>query len=135
MSLQTLPQELLEIVLSNLGQNSLDGLTRTCGELRGNATPVLYQSVMLRVPIRWSVLPSLETLITSGINFGYTRYISVVTQQDALRPSQQGPMDDSNRIARHSSFVVPSDHASHTLNTYIRMVIAKLPRHRLRSLR
>ena len=131
-----LPTELLFNVFDNLDQHSLSCLTRTCGHLQGAGTPKLYERMSLRAPVRWSRLPSLETLITSsGENLYGVRYISVETQNDPLRTSQQGPMDEFDQHLQHINFRLPSHHASHNMNQYIGMLVAKIPHRHLRGLR
>ncbi len=167
--LLTLPPEVLGMVCSRLNEYSLTRLMETCKSLNSIASIQLYEHVVLRVPMGWSRLPSLESLISSsGENFSLVRHITVATQHDVLRKNQKEPVynlrirgvrsednagypwpdtessdynsEDSNGdwdgvLGHPSPPMLPPPSASRALNVLIRMLVARLPKHRLQTLR
>ena len=139
-SLLALPPEILCIACSNLSQQTVNSLVQTCRTLRFNATPILYESVVLRVPMKWSRLPTLESLVSSsGENLRWIRRLAIDTQHDSIRKNQRGPTEDiftQDEPREHSKlFTLPSAAASHTLNILIRVLVARLPENGLQSLK
>ena len=129
-----LPTEVLGIVCHSLCQRSLNALTQTCKTLDLVAAPKLYHCIILRVPMRWSKLPSFESLISSsGKNFRYVGHVVVTTQQGQLRNCQRGGL--SKDADQGCLFDFPPDFASDALNVRIRLLLARLPKQRLQSFR
>lgn len=164
-----LPPEVLGMVCSRLNEYSLTRLMETCKSLNSIASIQLYEHVVLRVPMEWSRLPSLESLISSsGENFSLVRHITIATKHDVLRKNQKEPVynlhirgiksednagypytytessdydsEDSNSdwdvvLGHRSKLMLPPPSASRALNVLIRMLVARLPKHRLQTLR
>lgn len=108
--------------------------------------PTLYRTIELKVPLRWSHLPSLENLLASpSEGLKYTKYLKIVTTQyrpeenaypnldadtieheqasgDEEEPIGDAGLDDNN-VFRVSH---PRTSASNALNAFIRMLIVKL---------
>lgn len=98
--------------------------------------PKLYNQVSIKVPQRWSRLPSLEGLLGStGDGLKYTTELFIETQQDPLQDNQQGPQDSRPRheILAESKlqFYLPQCSASNALNALIRLLIVKLAQDQL----
>ena len=139
-SLVTLPPEVLGLVCGSIDQRSLNALTRTCKILHSIAILKLYKTVILRVPIEWSRLPSLESLINSSVrNFDLIKQIHIVTQQHPLRDDHRCAQciewytnsESDEELVYH----LPSSSASSALNVLIRFLIARLPKQRLEIFR
>lgn len=110
----------------------------TCKTIKAVVLPRIYEDVVIKVPPKWSRLPSLEGLLGStGDGLKYTTQLSIETQQDPLRESQQGSEDfrDPEQVLSESNlqFYLPQTSASNALNTLIRILIFKLSEARLRT--
>lgn len=118
--------------------------------------PTLYRTIELKVPLRWSQLPSLESLLASSSEgLKYTRCLRIITTQyrqedntyfnldeDIVEHEQESGdeedlvgdagMDDSEEEAEGEGvgalFRVshPRTAASNALNAFIRVLIVKL---------
>lgn len=100
--------------------------------------PKLYKKVFIKVPQRWSRLPSLDGLLAStGSGLNHTTELFVQTQQDPLRDGQQRSEDSWStlevRAQMNLQFYVPQSSVSNALNYSIRNLIVKLPRDRLKG--
>ena len=98
--------------------------------------PKLYKTVFIRVPQKWSRLPSLEGLLAStGDGLKHTTELFIQTQQDPLRASQQGSegsrSPDETWAQTKTQFYLPQSSVSDALNALIRLLIVKLPQDRL----
>ena len=135
-----LPPEVLGKACDDLGQWNLNSLAKSCKALQSAVTPLLYETVSLRVPMKWSRLPSIESLITStSDNFQYIKHLWIHTQHEPLSENQQGaayhPYEREPIEEEILLFKLPPNWASDALNTLIRLLVLRLPRHRLQTLR
>ena len=110
----------------------------TCKTIKAVVLPRIYEHVFIKAPQKWSRLPSLEGLLGStGDGLKYTTQLSIETQQDPLRESQQGSEDfrDPEQVLSESvlQFYKPQTSASNALNALIRILIFKLPEARLET--
>ena len=137
--LLTLPPEVLSIVGNDLCQRSLNALTQTCEALKLVVTPWLYKCLVLRVPVKWSRLSSLESLVSSSDHrFQYVEHIDVATRHSPSRKNDQGTWDHQKVSDGESDpfqIILPAKAASDALNVLVRLLIARLPKHRLQSFR
>lgn len=120
--------------------SDLNRLCLTCKTIKAVVLPKLYHQVVIRVPQKWSRLPSLEGLLGStGDGLKYTTELSIETQQYPLRDSQQESKDsrppEEVLAETKLQFYLPQISASNALNTLIRLLIVKLPQNRLEVFR
>lgn len=119
-------------------------LSLTCKALNSNVTPLLYQQVIIRVPLKWDSLDSLESLVCPDAasisrNLRYCRSISIKTQQAALPDLEYD--EDKYGISQgdlyHVKFQLhkPSIWASNALNSLVRLLLHRLPRNTLQTFR
>lgn len=119
-----------------LNRYDLNKLCLTCKAINAIVLPKLYREVFIKVPQRWSRLPSLEGLLGStGDGLKFTTDLFIGTQQDPLRNDQQGSEDsrphEETLTESKLQFYLPQSSASNALNTLIRLLIVKLPRDQL----
>lgn len=123
-----------------LNRYDLNRACLTCKTIQAVVLSKLYKKVIIKVPQKWSQLPSLEGLLGStGDGLKYTTDLSISTQQDPLRDSQQGSEDARPQAQlleeRNLQFYLPQSSASNALNTFVRLLIVKLPQNRLDEFR
>lgn len=107
-------------------------MSRTCKTLNDTFLAKLYCHVVIRVPIRWSRLVSLENLISSsGSGLKFVTKISIAPQQ---QPSKGDTLEfEDARTAeevaeeRDRLFCLPSSSASKALNVLIRLLLMRIP--------
>lgn len=133
-----LPPEVLGILYDTFHRRDLNQISQTCKTLNSSAIPRLYKHVFIQVPMQWSRLPSLEALVgSSGESTQFIRSITVSTQQDPLREDQtrtvESRLPSVMALGGRPLFVLPAVSASNALNVLIRLLIARLPKHRLRD--
>ena len=122
------------------------GLARislTCRALYADVTPHLYRHVIIRVPFKWDCLNSLENLICQddasvSRKLGYCRSLSIKTQQTVpylehhdCKYELSREDGDNSRFLLHK----PSAWASNALNSLVRLLLLRLPRHTLQTFR
>lgn len=135
-----LPLELQGMIFEDVNNFDLNRLCLTCKTIKAVVLPKLYHQVVIRVPQKWSRLPSLEGLLGStGDGLKYTKYLFIATQQYPLRDSQQ-EFEDSRRpeevlAETKLQFYLPQSSASNALNAQIRILIRKLPLNQLEEFR
>lgn len=123
-----------------LNRYDLNRSCLTCKTIKAVVLPRLYEEVFVKVPQRWSQLPSLEGLLGStGDGLKYTKHLNISTQQDPLRDSQQGSEDTRSQAElleeRKLQLYLPQSSASNALNALIRLLIVKLPQNQLDDFR
>ena len=123
-----------------LNRYDLNRSCLTCKTIKAVVLPKLYNTVYIKVPQRWSQLPSLEGLLgATGDGLKYTQCLSIGTQQDPLRDGQQGSEDTRSQAElleeRQLQFCLPHSSASNALNAFIRLLIVKLPQNQLDDFR
>lgn len=115
-------------------------LILTCKSLHANVTPHLYQHVIIRVPLKWDSLNSLDSLIcpdaASVSNLRYCRSLSIKTQQtlpdlvyDGRKYETSRDDEDCPKFQLHK----PTSCASNALNDLIRFILLRLPKHTLQT--
>lgn len=124
------------MIFDKLNRYDLNRACLTCKTIQAVVLSKLYKKVIIKVPQKWSRLPSLEGLLGStGDGLKYTTDLSISTQQDPLRDSQQGSEDARPQAQlleeRNLQFYLPQSSASNALNTFVRLLIVKLPQNRL----
>ena len=138
-SLTRLPPELLNKVCNGIGRHNLSSLAITCKALNAAVTPLLYVAVVFRAPTEWSRLPSIESLVSSASeNFQYIRHLSVLPQHSPLKENQKSEylaFKDGSEDEDHPLFKLPPRWASDALNSLVRLLIRRLPKHCLQTLR
>lgn len=94
--LVSLPAEIQCIITSHLVQlRDLNRLSCTCKTLNAVVLPTLYSTIELKVPLRWSQLPSLENLLASSSEgLKYTRCLRIVTKQYPPEGDVHGNLDN-----------------------------------------
>lgn len=125
---------------SQLHISDLSSLSRTCKTLNNAFLAKLYSHVVIRVPIRWSRLVSLENLVSStGSGLKFITSIRVIAQQQPLNNETQESEDGrtAQEIAeeRDLFFCLPSSSASKALNGIIRLLLMRIPDNRLKGFR
>ena len=112
----------------------------TCKTIKAIVLPRIYEKVVIKAPQKWARLPSLEGLLGSnGDGLKYTTHLSINTQQDPIRESQQGSEDfrDPEQVQSETNlqFYLPQNSASNALNALIRILILKLSEAQLTTFR
>lgn len=90
-AIEALPNELLYMIVENFSDKDLNSLSKTCTRLYDVVLPILFDSLTIRVPMRWSRLTSLEDLVgfrSPGLQ--YTTAVRIVTQHGPVKYSQCG---------------------------------------------
>ena len=132
--LELLP-ELLNAVCSMLSQHNLSVLMQTCKALKSAVAPILYNHVVLRVPVSWERLASIESLAgCSEENLLSIRHITIATRHN---PSKEHQKSLYRALTLHE--VLGSRYedspASRELNLMVRMLIIRMPRNQLQSIK
>ena len=135
--LTKIPPEVQNLIGRHVNVGDLNSLTRTCKALNNALLAKLYSLVVLRVPIRWSRLISLENLVSSsGSGLKFTKSILIATQQ---QPSKGETLEsEDSRTAeeiaeeRDLLFCLPSSSASKALNIMIRLLLMRIPDNHLK---
>ena len=72
----------------------LNHLCCTCKTLTTVVLPTLHHTIELKIPLRWSGLPSLENLLASSSEgFKYTRCLSIVTKHYGQKDNKYSSLD------------------------------------------
>ena len=122
---------------SQLHISDLNSVSRTCKTLNNGFLAKLYSRVVIRVPIRWSRLVSLENLVSSaGSGLKFTTTILITAQQHQSKGETLESEDDSTaqEIAeeRDLVFCLPSSSSSKALNGMIRLLLMRIPDNHLK---
>lgn len=109
----------------------------TCRTLNNAFLARLYSHVVIKVPIRWSRLTSLEDLISSaGSGFNFVTSICVTVQQqpsiDDAQESEDGRTAQEIAEERDLGFCLPHVAASKALNALIRLLLMRIPDNHLK---
>ena len=134
-----------QIVIQLVQFRDIRRLALSCKSLLAVAIPQLYQTVELKVPLKWNRLASLEKLLVSASDgLRYTRRLSIVVQQTPIKDDRYGSRDhlgltddgeDVEDRPEHDNRTfkvhVPGRAASCALNALIRLLILKMPRQQL----
>ncbi len=134
----------------------------TCRILNSIASPKLYEHLVLRVPMDWSQMPSLESLLSSsGENFSLIRHITITSHHVMLKKNKKVPehshgvldvggedmanypttdSEDSEEdwfhlVDHQRLFMVPPPWVSKVLNVLLRLLVARIPKHQLQTFR
>ena len=108
-------------------------MTRTCRSLNDAFLASLYTYVVIRAPIRWSRLVSLENLVSfpsRGLSF--TTGICITTQQQPSKDDAQDNDDASTTREDLASLFLPQASASKALNVMIRLLLRRIPDNHLK---
>lgn len=111
-------------------------MSQTCKTFNNAFLAKLYSLVIIRVPIRWSRLKSLEDLISSaGSGLKFTTRICIIAQQQ-LSKDHALEFEDSRtaqEIADEKDlfFCLPQISASKALNVLIRLLLIRIPNNHL----
>lgn len=101
---------------------------------------MLYQVVVIKVPIRSSRLVSLENLVSSSYSgLKFTTTVVITIQQQPSKDETLGSQDDrtTDEIAEERDFLfcLPSRSASKDLNGMIQLLLMRIPDNRLKRFR
>ena len=116
-------------------------LSLTFREMVAVVTPVLYKSLCIRIPISSSCHKSLENLLSSSsLGFHSTTKIVVTIPQEMSKTDHVCQVEDfefrnSGYLPCAELFRFPTRSHSETLNCLIRLLMTKIPMHRLKSFR
>ena len=144
-SLTTCAGEGADISIQLVQRRDLNSLCLSCKSLKSVALPRLYETIELRIPLKWSRLPSLENLLTVNSKaFVHIRNIFIETKQSLVKQDQYGSFDESDLTGNEepSEFYEDTDDTpfrrcspmcggSENLNAFIRLLILKIPKQRL----
>lgn len=123
-----------------LNRYDLNRICSTCKTIMAVALPKLYKTVIIKAPQRWSRLPSFESpLASDGGGLKYTTELYIGTQQNPLQDSQE----EYEYQRLHQEVLAQTEHqlillrspTSNALNTLVRLIILRLPRHQLKLFR
>ena len=125
---------------SQLHISDLNSVSRTCKTLNNAFLAKLYSRVLIRVPIRWSRLASLENLVASfgnGLKFTTTIFIAALQQSSngETLESEDDRTPDETAEEEDLLFCLPSSSASKALNVMIRLLLMRIPDNRLKGFR
>ncbi len=131
-------KHLLKVLFNQgiLHRRDLAKVSRVSKQLHAITLAKLYSDLYIFVPMRWSRLVSLENLVgSSGDGLKFTTSISILTQQDPLRPNQkldqaiatQGDIE----LETENNFCLPTIQASNFLNALVRLLLMKIPQNQL----
>ena len=109
-------------------------MSRTCKTLNDAFLASLYSQVVIKVPIRWSRLVSLENLISSaGSGLKLTTSICITTQQQPSKHDVQEIEDHSATLEDLAgSSCLPQASASKALNILVRLLLGRIPDNHLK---
>lgn len=133
-SLTTIPPEVHSLIGRYLCTRDVNSVSRTCKTLDEAFLASLYDSVVIKVPIQWSRLASLENLISSaGSGLKFTTSICIAIQQ---QPSKDSTKDNVNERTTSeelaSLYRLPQASFSKALNVMIRLLLRRIPDNQLK---
>ncbi|KAM0798656.1 hypothetical protein BDR22DRAFT_858375 [Usnea florida] len=133
-SLTTIPPEIHGLIGSHLCIRDINRVSRTCKALKDAFLASLYENVVIRAPIQWSRLVSLENLISSaGSGLKFTTSIYITTQQQPSKNNTQENENDSTTLEDLAgSSCLPQASASKTLNVLVRLLLGRIPDNQLK---
>ncbi|MCJ1457914.1 hypothetical protein MMC28_008283 [Mycoblastus sanguinarius] len=134
----TIPVEVQIVIASYLlRRHDLNGLCRSCKALNSIALPKLYSQLVIKIPVQFSRLDTLENLVgSSGKCLQFTTRIRISTQQHRLKAGQLGERGEKlgtvlrESVADRSQPYLPTKEASDALNAWMRLLLMKLPEKR-----
>ncbi|KAL8642410.1 MAG: hypothetical protein Q9226_008515 [Calogaya cf. arnoldii] len=133
MSFASLPPELLNAIIKLAIQipfrHDLSNLSMTCKTLKDCVLPVLYKHLVLKVPLVFTDLSHLESLIDpigGAEGLQHTTSISIVPQLEHFEKVDRQALMDGALLELFGDVTIPHVLASNHLNTLLRFLLKKI---------